>query len=359
MARIEKHTLNDGSVRYKAIIRRKVRGRTVLRSKRFGTRKQADRWAKRLEAKILDGRQIPTLEEEHRTLNDLIDRYREDVLPSLRGRGREHRDKHLTWWAERLGSQTLRHLRRSAVHEVLLKLEKGDTLSGKPASPATRNRYLAALRHALSYAVRRLEWIESNPVGKMLEREPRGRVRFLSDEERDQLLEVCRESENSRLYPLVVLALFTGARRGELLALRWGNVDWKRHVAVLEDTKNRERRALPITGHALELLQDLAKVRRIDSDLIFANPAGKATFPRKAWEAALRAAQIDDFRFHDLRHSAASYLAMNGATLAEIAEVLGHKTLAMVKRYSHLTEAHTAGVVARMNEAIFPNGSTG
>ncbi len=152
-------------------------------------------------------------------------------------------------------------------------------------------------------------------------------------------------------------ALSTGARRGELLALRWPDVDWQRQVAVLHDTKNRERRALPITGHAFELLQELARVRRIDSDLIFAGPTGKATYPRAAWERALRAAQIDDFRFHDLRHSAASYLAMSGATLAEIAEVLGHKTLAMVKRYSHLTEAHTAGVVARMNERIFPNGS--
>ena len=357
MARIEKRKLQDGSVRYKAIIRRKVRGRTVLRAKTFGTKKQADRWAKRLEAKIVDGRQIPTLEEEHRTLADLIQRYREDVLPGLKDRSRAQRDKQLTWWADRLGSRPLRHLRRSPVHEALLALAKGATLSGKPASPATRNRYLAALRHALSYGVRRLEWIESNPVGKMMEREPRGRVRFLSDEERDQLLAACRESEDSRLYPLVVLALSTGARRGELLALRWPDVDWQRQVAILHDTKNQERRALPITGHAFELLQELAKVRRIDSDLIFAGPTGKATYPRVAWQNALTAAEIDDFRFHDLRHSAASYLAMSGATLAEIAEVLGHKTLAMVKRYAHLTEAHTAGVVARMNEAIFPNGS--
>ena len=81
-----------------------------------------------------------------------------------------------------------------------------------------------------------------------------------------------------------------------------------------------------------------------------ANPRGRAIFPRKPWEEALSAAEIEDFRFHDLRHSAASYLAMSGATLAEIAEVLGHKTLAMVKRYSHLTEQHTSKVVARMNE---------
>ena len=108
-----------------------------------------------------------------------------------------------------------------------------------------------------------------------------------------------------------------------------------------------------MTGHALELLRDKSKVRRLDTDLIFANKSGRATFPRKAWETAVSEAKLEDFHFHDLRHSAASYLAMSGATLAEIAEVLGHKTLAMVKRYAHLTEQHTSAVVKRMNDSIF------
>ena len=130
-----------------------------------------------------------------------------------------------------------------------------------------------------------------------------------------------------------------------------------RGTAVLHRPKNEERRSLPLTGLARDLLRERSRIRRLDTDLIFANPEGKATFPRKAWEEALRAAQIEDFRFHDLRHSAASYLAMSGATLAEIAEVLGHKTLQMVKRYSHLTEQHTSAVVARMNEKFIGNGA--
>ena len=97
-----------------------------------------------------------------------------------------------------------------------------------------------------------------------------------------------------------------------------------------------------------------SKVRRLDTDLVFPRPDGqKPAYIETAWREALRAAEIDDFRFHDLRHSAASYLAMNGATLAEIASVLGHKTLQMVKRYSHLSDAHVRGVVTRMNEKIF------
>ena len=88
--------------------------------------------------------------------------------------------------------------------------------------------------------------------------------------------------------------------------------------------------------------------------LVFPDPTGtRPADIRAAWQDAVRRAGIENFRFHDLRHSAASYLAMNGASLLEIAEVLGHKTLAMVKRYAHLSEAHTRGVVERMNRAVF------
>ena len=96
----------------------------------------------------------------------------------------------------------------------------------------------------------------------------------------------------------------------------------------------------------------MARLRRIDTDLIFAGSKGTVHFPKKPWLKALDEAGIEDFTFHDLRHSAASYLAMSGATLTEIAAVLGHKTLAMVKRYSHLSDQHTAQVVARMNRRI-------
>jgi len=105
----------------------------------------------------------------------------------------------------------------------------------------------------------------------------------------------------------------------------------------------------------LEYLKNLRPVDFNENDLVFKslNNPEKPYEIKKSWEAALRKANIKNFRFHDLRHSAASYLAMNGATLAEIAEVLGHKTLAMVKRYAHLSESHTSNVVKNMNDKIF------
>jgi integrase len=140
----------------------------------------------------------------------------------------------------------------------------------------------------------------------------------------------------------------------ELLSLTWRDIDLNHGIITLHDTKNGERRTLHLTGIALDLMRQHAKIRRIDSQWVF--PAASGTKPasiREAWEYALRRANITDFRFHDLRHTAASYLAMNGASLMELADILGHKTLSMVKRYAHLSESHTRGVVERMNRAVF------
>jgi integrase len=128
---------------------------------------------------------------------------------------------------------------------------------------------------------------------------------------------------------------------------------------TFHDTKNRDTRSVPLTGVALALMRQHATMRRLETDLVFPRKDGQRGIDiTKAWKNAVKRAHLANFRFHDLRHSAASYLAMNGASLTEIAEVLGHKTLQMVKRYSHLSEAHTAGVVARMTQAVFGASAT-
>ena len=168
------------------------------------------------------------------------------------------------------------------------------------------------------------------------------------------ILVECKKSESQYLYIAVVLALSTGGRRMEILGLSWNDVDFNRGIITLHETKNGDRRVLPLAGHALELMKQHKKVRHVTSSLVF--PGKNINNPvdlRTPFETVLKRAEITDFRWHDLRHSCASYLAMNGASLAEIAEILGHKTLQMVKRYAHLSEAHTSKVVTRMNEAIF------
>jgi integrase len=155
-----------------------------------------------------------------------------------------------------------------------------------------------------------------------------------------------------------VLALSTGARKGELLSLHWKDIDFKRGTLTFQTTKNGERRSVPLTGHALDIMKDHSKIRRIDTTYVFPSVRGNQGMSiRDAWEYCLKRAYIPNFHFHDLRHTFASYIAMNGASLLEIAELLGHKTLAMVKRYAHLTEAHTRSVVERMNRAVFEKES--
>lgn len=235
---------------------------------------------------------------------------------------------------------------------------QGITYRKSKRSPSTVVRYLAALSHALGVACREWGWLEDSPMRKVSKpTEPRGRVRFLNTEERGRLLTACKNSPHPYLHTVVVLALSTGMRYSEIMKLVWADVDFSKKRITLHETKNGERRVVPLTGFALELLKEHEAKRRMDSLLIF--PAQKGRNPQKpavlraAWTKALGEASINDFKFHDLRHSCASYLAMNGASLAEIAEVLGHKTLQMVKRYAHLSEAHTASVVESMNAKIF------
>jgi integrase len=122
---------------------------------------------------------------------------------------------------------------------------------------------------------------------------------------------------------------------------------------TLQDTKYGERRRLPLTGQALDLLRAHGRTRRLDTDVLFPRADGKAPLDvRYAFQQALRQAGITDFRFHDLRHTAASYLAMSGATVLDIAAILGHKTLSMGQRYSHLSDAHTRQTLARMTAML-------
>jgi len=355
MATIEKRDTGEG-ITYRAKVR--IKGHPA-QSATFKRLTDAKRWMQSTEAAIRERRYFKTKEAQRHTLADLVDRYTRDVIPQ-KGPWARDQAKQLAWWRAELGALSLADVTPARIAEARDKLARGVTVRGGPRSPSTVCRYLAALSHAFAVAVKEWGWLEDSPLRKVTKpREPRGRVRYLGDEERARLLEECRKSESPDLYCAAVLALSTGARRMEVLGLRWGQVDFARRAITLLETKNGEIRSLPLVGHAFDLMVERAKVRRIDTALVFPGrkrPKAGLFRPvdlRFPFGTALKRAGIEDFRWHDLRHSAASYLAMNGATLAEIAEVLGHKTLAMVKRYAHLSQAHTTRVVEAMNARIF------
>ena len=351
MANIEKRISKEGKLSYRVKVR--LKGFPAQQAT-FERLTDARRWAQQTEAAIREGRHFKTTEAKRRTLGELIDRYIKDILPT-KPKNSKNRTLHLNWWKEELGKYSLAEISPALIAEKRDKLANGITRRHIKRSPSTVVRYMAALSHALTIAVKEWGWLDDSPIRKVTKpKEPRGRVRFLSDEERSRFLDECKNSEHPYLYITAVLALSTGARRMEIFGLDWKSVDLNRGVITLDVTKNGERRVLPLVSHALELMKQHAKVRHVSSALVFPGKnIDKPADLRAPFENALKRAGITDFRWHDLRHSCASYLAMNGASLAEIAEILGHKTLQMVKRYAHLSEAHTSKVVTRMNEAIF------
>jgi integrase len=363
MASIRTKLRADGSYSYHVQIR--VKGTPPV-TETFERKTDAKRWAEQTEAAIRQRRYFKVFEAQRHTAAEMIDRFLKDVLPQ---RPKQRRDltSHLGWWKSEVGAHLLSELTPSVLSAARDKLSKATTVRGKKRAPATVLRIMASLSAVLKVAERDWQWIETSPMTRITKPVAgRGRVRFLSGDERTRLLAACRDLGHPYLHTIVVIALSTGMRLGEIKSMRWELVDVSEklpvgHVQLLE-TKNGERRGVPIAGAALTAIRALAAKEGKTHGLLFPslrlkpkakNEKEKPMDIRRPWEEAVKLAKLNDFRFHDLRHSAASYLAMNGATASEIAAVLGHKTLAMVKRYAHLSEAHTASVVARMNSAVF------
>lgn len=355
MASIEERLSQNGEKTYRVKVRLKGKPAETATFKRLT---DAKKWAASIESAIREGRHFKSSEAKKNSFGDMIDRYIKSILPQ-KPKSLAKQKMQLEWWKSQLGAYTLADITPSNISSCKDKLlnEYIDKDKSRKRSPATVVRYLAALSHCYSIAVNEWGLVQDSPMKKVKKpKEPRGRVRFLDDKERERLLEECKKSKSKFLYPIVITAISTGMRYSEILNLTWDKVDLKRGIATIEETKNGERRAVPITGLCKEVLQGLFTQRRIDTNLLFPESGKQNPRPvviRDSWESALEAAKISDFRFHDLRHCTASYLAMNGATLSEVAEVLGHKTLAMVKRYSHMTEAHTSAIVEKMNKKLF------
>lgn len=315
----------------------------------------AKRWAQETETKIRENRYFKTSASREYTLADAIERY----LKLLPEGVQSTTDKtyQLNYWKGELGSYAFAHITPALILSAREKLADLPTERGnRKRTPATVNRYTAALSHLYTVAYKEWGWADENPFHKLSKlKEPKGRVRFLSDDERVKLLDACQQSKNPFLYDIVVLCLLSGARRMEINGLRWRDVDLQRKRIIFEKTKNGEVRAIPLSEEALEILEKrYDKEKHLPGHWVFPSMTrDKPIDITTAWENALTVAGIRaDFRFHDLRHSAASYLAMNGASLTELSEILGHKTLSMVKRYAHFTDSHTAQVVQSMNRKI-------
>jgi integrase len=270
----------------------------------------------------------------------LADTIRE-YLADTAGRKRSHKDdaRYGQAWSERFAGRTLEEVTAG-------ELDKIRTERLKTVSPATVNREMAFLKHVYNVAVRDGK-TETNAVAKLrMLREPSGRVRYLSDEEEARLMAaLSTDADRDR----VTVLLHTGFRRGELLSLRWRDVDFKAGVLTVPKSKNGETRHVPMTSTVKGILARLPRSLN-PSTLVFPNSEGNRDlrWAKKTVPAALRTAKIEDFRFHDLRHTFASRLAMEGADPLTIKELGGWKTLSMVQRYAHLSPSHCRSAIERL-----------
>ncbi|MBF6650666.1 site-specific integrase [Methylobacter sp. BlB1] len=227
-----------------------------------------------------------------------------------------------------------------------------DTLKPKKSqAAATYNKHLAVLSAILDYATLQQEddsvleqYIEENPCKRVRSLKVDNKiVRYLSDEEKKRLLKAAK-AIGGKFYLKVLMALTTGMRKGELDWLRWNDIDFDRGLALLAETKNGTPRHTPIPS---VIMEELKKHREIGNGLLFpssTNP-NKPFDYKKQWANCLKAANIKKFRWHDMRHDVASTLARDGRTLKEIAEILGHKSLASTDRYAHLSTEHKSRVL--------------
>ena len=353
----------------------------------FKSKTLAKEWAALTETDLKAGRLLPRVIAERHTVSDLLTRYRKEVLPLKKAKFIRDQTVHLDWWEAKLGRYSLAQLNSNVIGQARIALStesigkksvkvqtkdaKGNTITktvqeDRVRAPATVVRYMGALSHALNTAVNEWGWIDKSPmIGVRKPKVDNERRRFLSDEEIQRVLTEAKGSENRFLYTVVLLALSTGMRLTEIMSLRWRNVlvedGADMGLLVMEKTKNGDARTSPLAEDAFKAVMVLRdKAKQDNADRV---PANQLLFPsdtvenkpveiRKAWETCRKRAELDDFRFHDLRHTAGSLLAMSGASTREIAEVLGHKTMAMAKRYSHLTQKHLGSVVANMNQRL-------
>ena len=346
MARLQKRRTKDGKTRHRVQVRLKG---YPPQSATFDRKSDAREWADQTEADMRRGRHLGPRAARTHTVADLVDRYTERVIPKKKAWAQDQVGQ-LAWFRSQIGAYALADVTPPLLADCRDALEADHTA-------ATTNRYMAALSHAFTKAVREWGWLEVNPARNVDRcREPRGRTRFLDqDDELPQFLSALDRAHAppvncAPLRPICLVALSAGPRKGELLGLRWPRVNFRRSQLTFEKTKNGEIRTVPLVGPARAALCALSKVRRIDTDLVFPHPTQPRPIDiRGPWRRLLAEAGIEDFTFHGLRHTAASYLMMNGATDVEIAEICGWKTLQMVKRYTHLKDSHTAAVVERMN----------
>jgi integrase len=346
MASVQKRKNRNGSTSFIAWVRIRPFKPTA---RAFPDRKAALAWADGLERELRKQRDQGSAVTENvtrLTVAQLIRQFLDD--PATKAlRYFSDLELLLLWWTAEHGSDRVLRFNVLKLREARERLHKG-------RAAGTTNRYLSAMRatwnwgRASGLVPQDLLW----PSRLMLP-EPKGRTRYLSDGELAALLKAAAQ-QSPVLYAAIVVSLATGVRQGELLRLKWGDVDLDGGSIRVLETKNATPRSVHLPSAAVEALRVLKRAPVVGQHVFTTaegQPFAKMTL-RPLWTATRTAAKLADFRWHDLRHSCASYLAQNGATLLEIGSVLGHKSPSMTQRYAHLVAGQAVTGHAALNAKL-------
>jgi len=297
---------------------------------RQSTETENDKLAKRIydkvKGQVAEGKWFERLPGEDKTFREMMEKYLDEYA------SKKTSAKSFNGYAKKpislLGDYALLDITPKVINQYKTK-RRNERLG-----PASINRELATMKKAFNLAIREWEWVKDNPVSKVsMEEENNARDRWLSEEEEMRLMEVCP----AWLRELVVFALNTGMRIGEIISLEWRGVDLFRKTVTVFKSKNKELRTIPVNQTAFEILKNRSKVKSI-SGLVFHSPSHtKLLVPSidHAFKKALRRVGVEDFRFHDLRHTFATRLVQSGKDLYKVQRLLGHKSPVMSQRYAH------------------------
>jgi integrase len=314
-------------------------------SKTFPTKRDALEWAEALQIELRSKRKAVRSDLTKLSVAQLTREFLDD--PQTRTlRTYASLEPLIAWWVNRYGGMRVLDFSVLTAREARDKLVPG-------RAPATTNRYLSAMRSCWNWA-RSQGLLPQDRLwpSKLMLREPRGRTRFLSNEELHRLLK--ESATDPVMHAAVMVSLGCGVRQSELLRLKWADIDFERERLTVLLSKNNESRAVHLPKSAAGALLSLKRAPLVGTQVFIdagGEPFNKAQLEHR-WKKVRDAAALKDFRWHDLRHSCASFLAQAGANLLEIGSVLGHKSPTITKRYSHLIEGAAVTGSAKLDEKL-------
>ena len=321
-------------------------GRRVRKD--FSLRRDAEAYLGKILAAKREGRYHDVFDVKREnlvTFNELAARYRENFENQRAFKTLKR--YFLVTLCEHFGERQLSQITYLDLETYRNRRQATPTRAGKPRTEATVNREMSLMRHMLNKAV---EWgmLTASPLDRgkrLMLQESNHRLRFLTEDEIARLV----KASAPHLAPIILTAIHTGMRRGEILGLKWEQI---RHGFIyLTETKTGKARQIPINDQVARVFKELRQKNQFKSPYVFLNPEGERLYGvQRSFAGACRRAGIEQFRFHDLRHTFASQLVMNGVSLKAVQELLGHSDLKMTMRYAHLSQAHLKDAVAVLNK---------